>query len=657
MAAMDWWKANRMRLIQNNLNDTNGAMDTEQWIRDLQSFACNTVLVGVGGITSFFPTELKYQTVSPFLPEGRDLIREMLDGCHRVGIRVMGRFDFARTQERFYTDHPEWYYRSADGKLLRASDTVTTCICGWYQQEYAKEIVREALERYPDLDGIFFNAYGFTSWDYYGNNYGPCHCENCRRLFREFSGMDLPKAEGDPAMPKYREFQRETVARTLRSMQETIRSLRPGLCLCTYASDGTDMVKDESNTVIGKPVPFLLMNSSFRVAMARHSLPGQPLDNCVINATDLRWRYAGVSPNLTRIRLYENIAAGGSLDFCINGVFADYPDRESLEPVKEIFRYHRDNEEIYGNLISQARLAVIRPDEALPMHVIPPELLGIMKALKEEHILFDVLTGRNLEENPEMLEKYEAVIVPDIGDVSDGFLRMAKDSGKIFILSAVNREMASARSELLGIRMERVEKDNAGAYLETRPKEIFRRFPGKDWVFLTGNLGLLSAPGYEPLLPYVEKGTFGPAERAWGSRPTGIGTLLKKGGMILAAWSMGKLYGEHGCQDHKYILADLLDAFCPGVRVVRTDAHPSVEIFWDGCGKGMLLQALNLSGFNGNTVEAPVPMRDVEVTVPCRDVKARVLAGGEAALRETPEGTEVIFRCLETFAAVVLEKK
>ena len=337
---MGWWSNNNMRLIQNNMTDLNAAMDVERWLDELKSFHCTVALVGVGGITSFYPTKLEYQVISPYLPEGRDLIREILDKCHAAGIRVMGRFDFGRTNEKFYSAHPDWYYHASDGRLLRCADTVTTCVTGWYQQEYSQKIVREALERYPDLDGVFFNAFGFSGWDYHGNNLGLCHCENCRKQFRAFSGMELPVGPNDPAMPLYGQFQRKIVSQALKGMQQMIRSINPNICLSTYSPDGVDIIKNESNSGVGRPLPFPLMNSSYNIAAARHVWPEQLLGNCVINATDLRWRYAGVSPELTQIRLYENIAAGGYLDFCINGVFADYPDRSSLEAAKEVFRHH-----------------------------------------------------------------------------------------------------------------------------------------------------------------------------------------------------------------------------------------------------------------------------------------------------------------------------
>ena len=73
--------------------------------------------------------------------------------------------------------------------------------------------------------------------------------------------------------------------------------------LCTYSPDAVDVIRSESNTGIGRPNPYPLMSASFNISGARHSWPDKLMANCVINATDLRWRYSGVSPELTRIRI------------------------------------------------------------------------------------------------------------------------------------------------------------------------------------------------------------------------------------------------------------------------------------------------------------------------------------------------------------------
>ena len=335
-------------------------------------------------------------------------------------------------------------------------------------------------------------------------------------------------------------------------------------------------------------------------------------------------------------------------------LFVDYPDQASLEPVREVYRYHAKNEKYYGHLQSQAKVVFVVREGARPIHDGSDELFGMMKALKEEHILFDIQSDKNLLADHSLLDPYAAVIVTDAARLDHALIAMVKGSGKLLILSSMNKVLSEALERELGLRIQRIESDNAGAYLETRQKDLFKHFAGKNWVFVTGDVGLTSGEGYEPLLPYVEKGNFGPAERAYGYQPTDIGTVLKKDNTLLITFSIGQLYQRHGYQDHKYILTDLLDAFAPEVRVIRTDAHPSVELFWDDSGEGMLLQAVNLSGFNGVTVEDPIPMDKLSVTVPGKYTQALPLTDGAVTITETDTGTVVTFDRLNRFAAAVL---
>ena len=102
-------------------------------------------------------------------------------------------------------------------------------------------------------------------------------------------------------------------------------------------------------------------------------------------------------------------------------------------------------------------------------------------------------------------------------------------------------------------------------------------------------------------------------------------------------------------------MADLLDKLCPDARVICTNAHPSVELFWDATENGFLLQALNLSGFNGTTVERPVSMHNVEITVPFEAREVLSLDGSSVQIKRTKGGTRICFERLERFAAVVLK--
>lgn len=141
---MPWWLDNNLRMIQNNLRDIDAGMDVQKWFEEIRASHCNCVMVGAGGISSFFPTKLPFQTPSPYLKG--DLLGDIVRICHENGVRVIARFDFSKTHERLLDEHPEWYYVSESGEHLHYNDTAATCVCGEYQQKKSIEILREVIE-------------------------------------------------------------------------------------------------------------------------------------------------------------------------------------------------------------------------------------------------------------------------------------------------------------------------------------------------------------------------------------------------------------------------------------------------------------------------------------------------------------------------------
>lgn len=64
---MKWWSTNRLRLIQNNLRETDADMDVDLLIRELKSFQANVLMMNAGGIFAFYPSSLMHQYVTPYL--------------------------------------------------------------------------------------------------------------------------------------------------------------------------------------------------------------------------------------------------------------------------------------------------------------------------------------------------------------------------------------------------------------------------------------------------------------------------------------------------------------------------------------------------------------------------------------------------------------
>lgn len=180
-----WWLQPH-RMLQTNLREIDATMDLDRYIEEVKRFGADVVLFNVGGIVANYPTQLEYHYRNPHM-QG-DLVGTVLQRLHAEGIRMIGRFDFSKLNEQYAAEHPEWLYVSEKKQHVNYNGQVHTCVSGGYQQEYMFKILGEAIDQYP-LDGVFFNMIGYTRGDYSGNYHGICQCDNCRKLFHQYSGL------------------------------------------------------------------------------------------------------------------------------------------------------------------------------------------------------------------------------------------------------------------------------------------------------------------------------------------------------------------------------------------------------------------------------------------------------------------------------------
>jgi Uncharacterized protein conserved in bacteria len=654
---MNWWMDKKFRMVQLNMRDTDALMDIDSQIHWMKYFRANVLMVGCGGITSFHPTRLEYQVPSPYMKG--DFFGELLRRCHENGIRVIARFDFSKTHEKFYQTHPQWYSKSIGGEPIRYNDTVATCVNGEYQQECSLEIIREVITKYP-VDGIFFNMFGYQTHDYSGNYVGICQCDNCKKRFQEKYGLPLPVEENgeDPVFRKYQEFQEFTVRDILAKIHTMVKAVNPEIAISTYHYSGVDMIRSESNSAVDRPYPFWLYASSLNVARVEGSFPDKVSSNCAINAVDIPYRFMGVSKYLNQIRLYEDMANGSGLDWCIIGNFDDYPDYDNFETVKEVFHFHARYENDLANQQSLARILLVNPG----MHygnANDREFLGIFKMLKEEHRLFDVIDQYALAGSPELLDRYDVVLLPAMDETACAELdRVLEKTAACVISTGLGfRKQPELLKKLFGVTLKEGLENVRGSYLSTLPKEVFTSFNRRNWVYLDGEYRYAEAEeGVEQLLPLVSSAMFGPPERCFGHRTTeSFSAFIKNRRFVYFPWMIGSLYYRHGYEDFKYILLNVMDSTAKCEPAFTTTAPKNVEVFFSRCGADKyLLQMINLSGFNGTTVYEPVPMDGIRVTFPALNPK-KIYELGPEAMQEVRADKTICVDSLTNYKAYLLE--
>lgn len=614
-----WWTDNKIRMIQNNLRDIDAEMDLDKEIKMLKSFGANVVQLGCGGISAFSDTALKVQVASPYLKY--DMFGTLLKKCHENGIRVIARFDVSKTHESFLVDHPDWFCRSLKGEVVRYNDTLATCVNGAYQQEEALNIIADIVDRYP-VDGIFFNMFGYQTYDYSGEYVGICQCENCKREFKKMFGMELPTVEddNDPVFQKYREFKTVTVANLLKKIADKIHDMRDDVAVSTYADEYVDIVRMESNSAVDRPLPFWIYQSSENVEAVRTTFPDKIASNVAINAVDLPYRFMGVSKYLNEIRLFENLANGGALDWCIIGAFDGYPDRENYEKTKALFQLHKKYETYYGKLKPQAKILMIQPRAFYqpPFNRVHEEYRGIFKMLKESHHQFVNIIGSYAGTMADRLDEFDVIIIPGSENIQDErFKESLKKTKAVVIATAASfADDSEYVKEVFGVTLKE-ELEVRGSYVLTEPKTIFKDFEERDWVYVDKKyIETEPEDGVEKLLPHVTAAMYGPPERCFGHQVTQIPSVtVKDGRRIYFPWMPGALYYAHGFEDFKKLFLDVLDAYGAVEEMIKIDAPSCVEAVFNPCGeKRYLLHLLNLSGFNGMTVGAPLDIKNIKIS-------------------------------------------
>ncbi|WP_159459796.1 family 10 glycosylhydrolase [Scatolibacter rhodanostii] len=610
---MGWWHSRELRMIQNNLRDIDVGMDVEQYVKRLKEFGANACMVGCGGITSFYPSQLSSQTPSPYL--AGDFFGELINKCHEEDIKVIARFDFSKAHERFYHTHPEWFSVSASGTPIRYHDTVATCVNAPYQQEESIRILNEALDLYP-VDGVFFNMFGYQTYDYTGNYVGICQCESCKNKFLAQTDHVLPTEEEtvNPVFQEYVHFKKQTVNELLRKIQSFVHNKRPDVAVCTYNLDGADMVRNESNSAVDRPLPFWIYNSEYNVSVVQNSFVDKTASNCVINAVDIPYRFMGVSKYLNQMRLYGNMAAGGTLDWCIIGSFEDYPDQENFDTTKEVFHFHKQHVGYFSRLQSRAQILLVTERafgiQAAENH----ECLGIYKMLKEAHLLFDLIEVGQLES--QSLAKYQWIILPGIKELSTKQLEALQNSKAHLLATGLALEGQPEQiQELFGIQLTEEVESIRGAYLGTYPKEIFTSFEKRNWVYLDLRYRkAVAEKETQSVLPFIPPQRYGPPERCYGYHLSEDFSAFAYKGNAYFSWMPGTLYYRQGYEDFKNIVLNFMESIKKFACEVESNLPEQTEMFFDSVGEGKyLLQILNQTGFNGTTFFAPIPLSDIEI--------------------------------------------
>jgi len=631
-----WWMTPQ-RMLQTNLREIDATMDTDLYVREVQQFGANVVLFNVGGIVANYPTELPYHWRNTYIIG--DLVGTVLPKLHAANIKLIGRFDFSKINEKFAAKHPEWLYVSEKGENVNYNGQVHTCLMGGYQQDYMFKILKEAVTKYP-LDGVFFNMIGFPQTDYSRVFHGICQCENCRKSFKEYCGLELPRHDGDAkTLAQLKAWQRIQIDAQFRRVRKLVKSIRPNIAICTYTEQHIDVIRKES----GRPTGEGHWGNAERAQLTLLNNPTRQLANASVHFYQMTFRHSGVAPYLHTRRLWQCMMSGAWLDFYCIGPLQRLEDRAGIGPAGDVYRFHAANERWLLNTESAADVGLLfrNGDDGN----------GWVQMLSERHVPFDFIALGKSD-----LDRYQTVVVPESGRVNQDDARKldayVARGGRLLLSGKMPTSLTCLGSPALV----KTWPKRHSMYVKIRPedKKLLAMMELKDF-----DLSHLRGEFYQyapiadsnALLRLVHDVTYGTPEKCYIHSISDIpGMWCRRHGQGAAAifpYEIGRMYGEWGNQSHALLALGTLDHLLKTPRRVHVETSPLVEVTHrrDPGRRFEWVGLLNHSGQLAASIHAPIPVHDITIhlqtNVPVAQIRS-LTDGAALDHRHSDAGWETI---------------
>lgn len=662
-----WWNEPYSN-VQTNIQEIDATMDVERVLDFIQAHGADTWLLNVGGIASFYPSELPFQPHIAFLkdrPSG-DLVGDAITAARKRNIRVLARMDFSKVSARIAAEHPDWLFVSPAGKPQVYNTLYSTCPCGGYYQKRSFDIVDEVMDRYP-ISGLFVNWFKFSEVDYSRIYHGVCHCANCKAAFAAHSpSLELPDGPVHANYPTWLRFSAATIQELTDRLARHVAS--KGKNAAMIMSRESPIIYYEANNAFGHEVWHHETSESVSVYRT-----GMPDSSVLVNSTcfvDMPYRMAGAQPEHFAQWLLQAIARGGNPSTYMMGVPGriPYPNLPLAGDIQRFFLAHRD---VYRDYKPGSAIALLRPS---PLRRADPgyeasvaEYRGIYSALKEKHIPFDVLGAELIARmwNAGSLARYAAVVVPDIADigiaVAQGLDAYVATGGHVVLTGrggvasdgTVELSTAPAVMRSAGPKSG---MDLWATYVtdSAQPEAREFRYSGNIVPVYGAYTSFIWKPKSIPTGRLLPQAPYGPPEKCYGhipsDEPGAVRLETGRGSVLHIPWSIGQTYHEFGTT----VVRDcFLRMTAPLLRTPITAELPDqVELIAGRTSQGWAIHLLNQTGARRRSFGPHVPVKGGLLRVKGGS-SARLLVSGKP-LEGRVEGDELVIELptLELFEVV-----
>lgn len=428
------WYRSASRWGQTNITEIDPSRyDIGWWRNHWKETQVQGIIVNAGGIVAYYPSEVPLHRQARFLG-GRDLFGELCRAAHEEGLAVFARMDSNRAHEEFYKAHPDWFAIDGYGNPYKAGDLFVTCINGPYYNEHIPAILTEIAQKYkPD---------GFTdnSWSGLGRE-SICHCENCKKGFRDKTGNDIP-LEKDWNSQVYREWIQWNYNRRIEIWDLNNRTTKKaGGADCIWSGMNSGSVSNQSRSfrdykAICERADIIMLDSQARsdsggfqenAGMGKliHGLLGWekliPESMAMYQMGRPTFRLAAKPLAEARMWMIEGMAGG--IQPWWHYVSAYHEDRRLYQTAKPVFSWHNKNEEFLLNRKPVATVGVVWSQQNNDFYgrdeadlMVDQPWRGITQALIRARIPFIPVHADHIERDSKELS---LLILPNLGIISN----------------------------------------------------------------------------------------------------------------------------------------------------------------------------------------------------------------------------------------------
>ncbi len=400
---------------------------------------------------TFYPS--KYRSMEP-TANNRDLLGEVVEECHKRGIKLVAYFNCHWLPEDIFPKNVEWLAITHTGEpyKIHYGSGSSPCINSPEFVKNSINICSEMTQNY-DIDGIFLDGPSVPI--------DACYCKHCQNKFEERYNAQIPKKElwGEEIWENFISFRNDSISEYLDTIRREVKKIRDipiynnGAPLTTIWFNAlsseehapySDIVGGEHFVFYHEPINTPIWGASaaakYYKGIAREEKPAI-VYGCYAHKI---WDFYPLPADDIKQIIAEMIA-NGAYPFVAIDDYLTINDPLNLKPIKDMYSFIEENEKYYLDAESDNNVALLWSQHTADYYTrgkiagaagthhfevasdkeYIKEFEGFYDILTQSHIPFDIIIERDITKSA--LSKYDCLLLPNVACITKGQAETIKE--------------------------------------------------------------------------------------------------------------------------------------------------------------------------------------------------------------------------------------